>query len=216
MNSTNEFVPAVSLNRILRWWWLVVVFAVAGGVAGLVVHRFQPAQYEAKAVFTASIDFNKIDFMHPPAPTPAPYYLTEADEDLSLAIVEASLHTVIPQVVTFANQQGLALDANSLMAHAIIERDHAFWYLRFRETDPALVQAVTNYWADAGYANLLDWQKNGKVPVYILFDLIQKADLPKAPTFFHTNAFVLAGSVIGLVTGIILINLPIFKQGQEG
>jgi hypothetical protein len=216
MKASNEFVPAVHFNRILRWWWLVFAFAVVGGLAGLVVHRFRPPQYEAQAIFTASIDFNKIDFMHPPAPTPVPYHLTQYDEDIALAIVEASLRAVIPQVVTFANQQGLAVDGDSLMEHAIIERHHAFWYLRFRENDPAIVQAVTNYWADAGYANLLDWQKNGKVPAYVFFDLVQKADLPKSPTFFHTNTFVLAGSVIGLVAGILLINLPFFKKGQKG
>jgi len=216
MNATQEFIPAVYLNPILRWWWLVVVFAIIGGVAGLVAHRFQPPQFEAQAIFMASIDFNKIDFLHPPAPTPAPYQLTQYDEDADLAIVEASLRAVIPQVVTFANQKGLALDVDSLMEHAIIERHHAFWYLRFRENDPALVQAVTNYWADAGYANLLDWQKNGKVPVYVFFDLVQKADLPQTPSFFHTNTFVLAGAVIGLVAGILLINLPFFKKGQVG
>ena len=216
MSETNEFVPVIQLNRILRWWWLVFVFAVIGGIVGLVVNRFKPPQYEAQAVFLASIDFNKIDFLHPPEPTPAPYHLTESDEDLSLQIVEVSLRAVIPQVVTFANQKGLTLDNESLKQHAVIERSHAFWYLRFRENDPAVVQAVTNYWADAGYANLLDWQKNEKVPVYVIFDLVQKADLPKTPTFFQTNTFVLAGALIGLVAGFILINLPFFMKGQAG
>jgi hypothetical protein len=216
MNLTNEFVPVVYLNRVLRWWWLVFVLAIIGGVVGLVVHRFKPPQYEAQAIFQASIDFTKVDFMHPPEPTPAPYHLTEYDEDLNLAIVQGSLLAVIPQVVAFANQNGLALDNASLMDQAIIERSHSFWYLRFRDNDPALAQSVTNFWADAGYANLLDWQKNGKVPVFVFFDLIQKADLPKNPTFFHTNTFVLAGSVIGLLVGMLLVNLPLFKKGQEG
>lgn len=216
MNATKEFVPADYFNRIIRWWWLVFGLAVIGGVTGLVVHRFKPPQYEAQAVFMASIDFNKIDFMHPPAPTPAPYHLTQYDEDVALAVVGGSLQAVIPQVVTFVNEKGLALDSTSLMEHALIERHHAFWYLRFRENDPALVQAVANYWANAAYANLLDWQKNGKVPVFVFFDLVQKADLPQAPKFFNTNAFVLAGSVIGLVAGLVLISLPFFKKGQEG
>jgi hypothetical protein len=216
MSASNEFVPVVHLNRLIRWWWLVFGLAVIGGVVGLVVHRLKPPQYEAQAVLLASIDFNKIDFMHPPEPTPVPYQLTQYDEDLNLAVVEAALRVVIPQVVAFANQNGLALDANSLMEHAIIERHHAFWYLRFRENDPALVQAVTNYWMDAGYAALQDWQKNGKMPTYIFFELVQKAELPTAPTFFHTNSFVLAGSMIGLVAGIILVNLPYFKKSQEG
>jgi len=216
MKETNEFVPAVHFNRILRWWWLVAAIGIIGGVLGLVAHRFRPPQYEAQAVFTASIDFNKIDFYHPPAPTPVPYHLTPYDEDLALAVIEASLRAVIPQVVTFANQKGLALDSDTLMERTIIERLHTFWYLRFRENDPALAQAVANYWADAGYATLLDWKNTGKVPVFVYFDLVQKADLPNAPTFFHTNSFVLAGAAIGLITGMILVNLPFFKKGQEG
>ncbi len=214
MTSNEEFVPINHFNRILRLWWVVVVFAVSGGVIGFVVHRTKPPVYEAKAVFMASIDFNKIDFMHPKPGTPVPYEFTQYDEDVSLVVVESALHQVIPQVVTFAQQNGLALDNTGLVNLATIERKHAYWELRFRSPDPALAQKIANYWAQAGYAQLQASQKAGQIPPYIFFTLDQLAELPISPMYFQTNSFVLAGMVIGLVIGILGVNISFFKTGK--
>ena len=57
--------------------------------------------------------------------------------------------------------------------------------------------------------NLQANQKAGQIPPYIFFHLDQLADLPKTPMYFQTNSFVLAGTVIGLVVGILAVNLAI-------
>ncbi len=216
MSSNGEFVPLDYLDKFLRLWWVLIACAVIGGGIGFLIHLSKPPIYEAQAVFMGSIDFNKIDFMHPPAPTPAPYQLTQYDEDITLVLVEASLRQVVPQVVTYAQQNGWPFDAAGLLNQSTIEREHGFWYLRFRSQDPALAQKLVNYWAQAGFADLQAKQKDGKLPPYLLYDLVQLAQLPKNPTYFQTNAFVFAGAVIGLLAGILLVSLPIWKlrRGQ--
>jgi uncharacterized protein involved in exopolysaccharide biosynthesis len=218
-NSTSaeskELIPLEQFTRIVRYWWLVVLVAVLGGMVGFIISRIKPPVFEAKAVFMASIDFNKIDFYHLPDGTPAPYKLTQYDEDISLVVVEASLRGVIPQVVAFAQQNGLKLDANQLEAQSTIERKNAYWEVRFRNSNPILTQKIVNYWAEQGFVDLKAKQQAGKLPVYIFFDLIQLAELPDQPIYFQTNILVLAGCLIGLVVGIMVLNFPLIPIGRK-
>jgi uncharacterized protein involved in exopolysaccharide biosynthesis len=216
MVDNNEFVPFNLLTRIMRFWWVIVLFAVIGGLAGLIIHRLQPPIYEAQAVFVASIDFNKVEFtLTGRSATPVPYQFTQYDEDISLAEVEAALRQVVPQVAEFAQQNGIPGDAASLLAQSTIEREHAYWEVRYRNADPALAQKVVNYWAEQGFSALKTKSSAGQLPPYLTYDLIQLADLPKSPAYFQTNSFVLAGTVIGLVAGLLVINLPFFRMKKE-
>jgi len=211
---TKEFEPLEHISRILTLWWVIVLCAVLGGAAGLIIHQFKPPLYEAQAVFMASIDFTKIDFSRSLLPS-NPYQFSQYDEDISLALVEASLRHVEPQVVTFAQNNNLAMDVGAIEDMSTIERKHAFWYLRFRSSDPAIAQKVVNYWAQTGLADLKTKKAANLLPVYIFFDLNQLADLPSRPTYFQTNSFVLAGIVIGLIFGLFLVNIPIGKIRRD-
>jgi uncharacterized protein involved in exopolysaccharide biosynthesis len=204
-----ELIALEHFERMTHYWWLILAAALIGALLGFAINRARPPIYEAQAVLTANIDFNKVDFLHPPTPTPPPYKLTQYDEDLSLETVKASLLSVVPQVVEFAQQNGLSLDANDLMAQSTIERLNALWELRFRSANPVTAQKIVNYWAQAGYEDLQARQKSGRLPAYVLFDLIQKADLTASPTYFQTNVFVLAGGLIGIIAGIFIVNFVI-------
>jgi hypothetical protein len=213
--SPDEFEPYEHIARSIKLWWVLVLCAVLGGLTGYVVNRFKVPLYEAQAVFMASIDFNKVDFMHPPAPTPVPYKLTQYDEDISLVIVEASLIEVEPQVVAFAQKNGFPIDGANLIAHSNIERHHGYWYLRLRDVNPVLAQKVVNFWAQAGLLDLQAKQKANQMPAYVFFSLAQLAELPASPKYFQTNVFVLAGIVIGLVVGILVVNMPFVKSHKD-
>jgi len=216
MEVKDEFVLFDQFTRLTRFWWVVVLCALIGGGAGLIIHTFKPPIYEAQAVFMASIDFNKIDFTHTAnESTPVPYQFSQYDEDISMALIEASLRQVVPQVVVFAQQNGISGDATSLLAQTTIERNHAFWKIRYRNADPALAQKVVNYWAEQGFSDLKAKRSAGQLPPYVLFDLIQLADVPAAPAYFSTNSFALAGTVIGLVAGLLAINLPFFRMKKD-
>jgi len=212
---SEEFEPVEHISRLIKFWWVLVLCAALGGAAGLMINRFKAPVYEAQAIFMTIIDFNKIDFTHPPANTPEPYQFSQYDEDLSLALVQTSLIRVEPQVVDFAKQNGLSIDIAGLTETSTVERYHAYWYVRFRDSDPALAQKMVNYWAQAGFADMQAKQKANELPTYILFDLIQLAELPKSPTYLQTNSFVLAGIVIGLIAGILLVNMPFIKNRKD-
>jgi hypothetical protein len=214
-NSQEEFEPFEHVSRIIKFWWVLVICGVLGGVSGFIVHRFKAPLFEAQAVFMASIDFNKIDFMKPLSKTPAPYQFTQYDEDISLVVVETSLREVEPQVVVFAQQNGYPIDVTSLNNQSTIERKHGYWEVRLRSPDPVMAQKLVNYWAQAGFADLKAKQKANLLPSYIFFDLVQLAELPKKPRYFMTNTFVLAGIVIGLVMGIIFVNTPFFNPRKN-
>ena len=212
MMANDELVPLNYFNRIIHFWWVIILMAVLGGGIGFIIHRSRPPVYEAQAVFMASIDFNKIDFMHPPSPTPVPYHLTPYDEDISLVMVEVSLRRVVPQVAAFAQANGLALDEDSLTNQSTIERQHAYWDLRFRDQDPAVAQKIVNEWAQLGFADLKASQQADQIPVYVFFNLVSLAQKPQHPTYFQTNLFVLAGAMLGLIAGLALVNLPFMKM----
>ncbi len=215
MANNEEFVPFNQFSRLTRLWWVVVVLTVIGGAAGLIIHQLKPPVYEAQAVFMASIDFNKIDFTQVNKDSPTPYQFSQYDEDISLAMVEASLREVAPQAAAFAQQNGIPGDASSLLAQATIEREHAYWEIRYRNTDPVLAQKVVNFWAQTAFSAMKVKSSSGQIPGYIIFDLIQLADLPQRPAYFGTNSLVLAGGVIGLVAGLLAINLPFFKLPKD-
>ena len=116
---------------------------------------------------------------------------------------------------TFARQNNIPLTEADLLNQKTIERANELWDLRFRSTNPEIAQKIVNFWAQAGYQDLLARQKAGQVPSYVFFDLIQLADLPTSPTYFQTNVFVLAGCLIGIVLGVVITSLrskPIRNQ----
>jgi hypothetical protein len=211
-NPSEEFEPYAHVSRTLKFWWVLVLFAVVGGMAGFGVHRLQAPVYEATAVILASIDFNKIDFMNLPVTTPAPYRFSQNDEDISLYVVNSTLVLEEPRVLAYAQSIGIPLDDASLKKNSTIERRDADWELRFRSTDPLAAQKIVNYWVQIGYSDLQAKLKAGEFPEYLFFDLIHLADVPTSPTYYQTNSFVLAGGVIGWVAALLLVNLPGLKN----
>jgi hypothetical protein len=207
MRTDSEFVPIENFKRILKFWWLVLLLSIAGGITGFIIHRQKPPVYEATAVFMASIDFNKIS---------TPYTLTQYDEDISLVTVEVVLKQALPSVEAFIKETNLSVATNVLLSQYVIERQNAYWELRFRYSDPVVAQKIVNFWAQLAMVRLQDWQKSGQMPPYIYFTLVQLATLPDHPVYFTTNSMVLSGSLIGLIAGVLVVNLPFLSVKKKG
>jgi len=207
MRKNSEFVPIENFKRILKFWWLILLLSIAGGITGFIIHRHKPPIYEATAVFMASIDFNKIS---------TPYTLTQYDEDISLVTVEVVLKQALPSVEAFIRDSNLPVGTDVLLSQYIIERQNAYWELRFRYSDPVVAQKIVNFWAQLAFVRLQDWQKSGQMPPYIYFTLVQLATLPDHPIYLTTNRMVLSGSLIGLIAGVLVVNLPFLSVKKKG
>ena len=85
-----------------------------------------------------------------------------------------------------------------------IERKHDIWELRYRNQDPATAQAIVNAWAQSGYQAMLSWQASGKAPDYVIFQAPTLALLPQQPVLYGRNNLVLAGALIGFISGVVI------------
>lgn len=197
----DEFIPLENFKRIVKYWWVVAIAILLGGVVGFVFHQLQPPVYEAKATYYASIDSTKM-----PELTVEQY---QYDEDISLGMTKGAL--LSPQAIQATIQQAKAnniqVDQYTLEVNSTIEREHTLWELRYRSPDPALAQTLANVWVEQGYQVMQAWQQNGTIPNYVIITPPTPASLPLTPAIYNRNRLILAGSLIGFIAGIILVEL---------
>ena len=195
--SMNEWIPMNYFERTIRLWWVVALCAFLGGAAGYLLHLTRPPLYEATATFQVIIDFSKLGEQP----------LTQYDEDLALSVVEKILFynpTIHEKMQAEPDFQAAGLDYFEWARNIRLERQHAFWKLRFRHADPAVAQTLVNRWAELGYQEMLAWEDAGKVHNYLVFSPPTLADLPQEPVVYGRNQMVLAGCLIGFIIGILL------------
>jgi hypothetical protein len=194
-----EFAPIEHFYRFLRLWWVLLAAALVGGLIGYFFSRNHAPVYEAIATYSVNIDLDKV----PRQP------LELHDEDLALSTTQAVLLSpeVTNAVLAEAARLGYPMDITQLLANSSIERQHAFWILRFRSPDPTFAQTLVNFWATIGYQTMLDWQAAGKTPAYVIYSPPTLSGEPIKPVYFGTNKLVLAGSLIGWFISLLIIEL---------
>lgn len=195
--STSELNPGEQINRLLRSWWVIVVSMLVCGAAGYLVHSLRPPIYEATTTFNVWLDFNYLK---------TDREFTEYDEDLSINTVGDSYVSpkVLQQVTDEGLKQGWIQSPDEVYLNYRLERNHSGWELRFQSTDPENAMKMANYWATVGYQYLLDLENSGTFPTYVRFSEPVMAILPTRPVRFGLNNLILAGSMLGLVAGILL------------
>jgi uncharacterized protein involved in exopolysaccharide biosynthesis len=203
----DEFIAIEALHRFYRSWWLLAISAVIGGLGGYVFHLSNPPIYEAVATFFVSIDFSKLGELP----------LTQYDEDIALAATEWILFSpeVTNQVIDEAQNKNIILDLDALNQGGSIERRHAFWELRFRNPNPSLAQEVVNLWAETGYQAMVLWQEEGRIVDFVTFQPPTLAGLPNNPSILGRFQVVLAGSLIGLIVGLLFVEVKIVRQNSD-
>jgi hypothetical protein len=205
-----EFYPLDAFKRLLSLWWLLALTGILGGIVGFAFHRLNPPMYESQAIYQASLDFTQADqFIKP-----NDLSLSQYDEDIALAAIQGALIEVQPAAVAAANKEGIPLTLIQLSANATIEREHAFWMVRYRNRDAKVAQKVLSLWTDEATQAMHTFQKDGRMKNYVFFELISSASLPAQPTYYRTNQVVLAGGLAGLVLGILLAGLT-NKSGRK-
>jgi tetrahydromethanopterin S-methyltransferase subunit B len=140
----DEFSPREYFEKAFAYWWLVVVFAMLGALAGWLVHLRQPPLYDAQARITLSFDYGKTGVV------------PEYDQDKAYAAVGALVDsTAIKDAALKQMQdQGIQVDANTFYQNASVERLGSYWELRVRYPDPQTTAAIANTWLDVSYKQI--------------------------------------------------------------
>ncbi len=210
----DEFNPYKYFMNLLRYWWVVFLAALLGGVVGFIFFQFHPPIYEATATYLVTIDQTQFPFQG------VREDLIQYNEDLAINTTGGILLStpVLNQVVDQLKAAGKTITTTELLQNYTIERKQETWELRYRSQVPLDAQAVVNAWAQVGYQALLANQASGKVPKFVIFQPPSQASIPTEPVVYGLNKLILAGALIGLVMGIIIssrISRPIKTSSSD-
>lgn len=202
----DEFELLGSFSHLLRRWWIILIIAIVGGLAGLGVSMMLKPLYQAEAIINASIDFTEINFENMVGQYGEPLVFSQYDEDLALQVVQSILFSREDEAYEYALTLEPDLTLAEFEKNYQIERYHAHWYLRYRHEDPEVAQAIVNYWVDEALPALALAQENWNAESFVMIELISTASLPQTPIYHSRSTLVLAGTVIGFIIGIIVVD----------
>jgi len=132
-----EFIIYESIKQALPGWWLIVFLMILGGISGWIFHLFIPPVYEARAVITISMDFDKRE-------------LTQREQDIAFNSAEAisTSSEVMSAVIAEAQANGYSIDLPYIKTHFFVERMLSVWELRVRYRDPKVAADLANIWSE--------------------------------------------------------------------
>jgi hypothetical protein len=138
------FYPRDTLEQAIHSWWLIVVFMVLGGGAGLIFSLMRPPVYDAKAVFTTSIDFTRTG------------ELTDVEVDQAIGIVGDIISStdVTAQVIQKGKAAGISIDEANFNEMASTVRKNYLWEVHILNSNPNTAVVIANIWADAAASSL--------------------------------------------------------------
>lgn len=207
----NEFSPQRYISRVMDFWWVVLLATMVGGALGYLFFHLHAPVYEATSTFFVTLDMDHFPILDTRAD------IIQYDKDMALNTTEGALLSTeaLNEVVRQAKGQGYTLTIADLLDNYTIERKHDVWELRYRSQDPQFARSIVNIWAQVGYQAMLSWQSSGKAPHYVIFQPPRLALLPQQPVLYGRNNLVLAGALIGFITGIFLSSLLVRRDSSQ-
>ncbi len=211
--------PVATFINLYRGWWKIILLAVMGALIGWGVSFFNPPKFQAEATFHASIDFTQINFENMVGEYGDPLVFTQFDEDIALQVVERVLLSVRQDALAHAQTLDPTLDGQTFWDNMQIQRYLGRWHLRYRHEDPQIAQAIVNYWASIGLDALREAQESGQAESFVIIYKVSDADLPQSAIYQNRSILILAGTLVGLLCGIILVDFgarflnPIRSEG---
>jgi hypothetical protein len=133
-----------ALLNAMRFWWFIVLLAVAGGGVAWLLHLTRPPVYEAAAQFSAGIDYVSTG------------PLTQFEEDTAFNAVGDLLFSLKPVVANQASTEGILIQGKDLRNNFTFERKVNVWVVRIRSTDPKTANLLAAIYAEQGRAALLE------------------------------------------------------------
>ena len=205
----DTFDPIKTYKHLLGRWWFIIITAFICGLLAYGLSFLMPEKYQAEAIFNASIDFTEVNFENLQNNNGDPLTFTQYDEDLALQVVQRMLLATKNDAFQYAQSLDPGLDIGTFNNNYQIRRYHALWYLRYRHQDPQTAQAIVNFWAEEGWEALQSAQEEGSAEEFVILDLVSLAALPNTPIYQNRNNMILAGTTIGFLAGVILVDFTI-------
>jgi capsular polysaccharide biosynthesis protein len=131
-------------QELLKFWWVVGLIAIAGGVFGYEISQIRTPVYESRGVFTVGLDFVKAGLM------------TDAEEDQAInnvADVIGSTAT-LEQVVSTLQAKDLSLTLDDLKKFASTDRQGFQIAIHVDHTNSQTAFDIADTWMTIAYQDL--------------------------------------------------------------
>lgn len=149
-NEPGDLVLSSTLQKLIHWWWVVAIFIIAGGLAGLLFSQVRQPLYESTAVITTAIDFAYAG------------RLTDYEEDHLITAVGDVIKSsdVMDEVIRKLTSEGITIQKDGLSDALALSRQGYRWELSSRFTDAVKAQKINQAWLGSAMIALEEMQLN--------------------------------------------------------
>ena len=148
MDITDDIKLNDHFTQIQRGWWLILVFAIIGGLIGLAISYTFPPIYETHSELHVVMDLSSIDTEN----------WTDLDFDYvnnrSASIVYSN--KIIHEIIDSYQEMGILVEGDAFF----LDRRLSTWGLVVRYPDPQIAAELSNAWQDLAYTILIDATKH--------------------------------------------------------
>lgn len=133
-----DFSPRKKILILVKYWWVITILAIAGGIFAFFVSKFRQPIYDAKATISAGIDYSQTGQM------------SEADQDRAYQAVGSIIVSdeVREKVIQEAGNSGILIDHEDFSNLFFLERYNSNFNLRVESYSPENAAILANIWAN--------------------------------------------------------------------
>jgi hypothetical protein len=128
--------PRNSIELSIKYWWMIVLTTLTGGLVGWLISQNTPVIYESRVEITSSVDFTRTGT------------LTDIEQDQVIVPVGDVISStpVLEAVVAKANEKGIKTDIATLREDSYTERQNSTWIMRVRSKDGGTAILLADIW----------------------------------------------------------------------
>lgn len=131
-------------KTLLKKWWLIVIFALIGGMAGFIFTIKNPPIYEAFSVLIVGNDYTSVDRTI--------WTDTKSDTVINRSALIVNSDGIKDQIIADFKKKGKEIEPDAFS----IAKRLAKWDLVVQHTDPQLAAEAANAWLDISFNALLE------------------------------------------------------------
>jgi hypothetical protein len=135
---TESINPRDSLDNALKYWWIIALCMILGGLAGWLISLVQPPVLFLDVDPEVQADLNSFE-----------------QDQIILGSASIALSTpVLEQVTIQAGAEGIPMDVETLNEILTLERRLTNWTMSIRHQNPATAATLANLWIEETFESL--------------------------------------------------------------